>query len=417
MLRKITWLLGLFVIVLLFAVSPILATSSAYSANQVTLSGDSFVASPTIIPTGVQASSPTCSTSGLCPSMLTEAYGFNTLQSAGVNGTGQTVVIVDACGDPTISSDLQTFDSQFGLSNPTLKVTYVQGKDDCTAKDDPAGWSYETSLDVEWAHVVAPGAAIDLLIGGKPSSADLFGAWDYAIAQDLGNEISNSWSGSSACHGSVASIVSTASKLGITVLAATGDFGAWGQGTSHTEQSPADCKEVLAVGGTTLHVNASGYYESESGWGMGGGGYTNKTEPSYQVSANITDPYNSLAKPDVSADANPATGVWIYNSGEGDWGIVGGTSVACPLWAGFMADVNQIRASYGFHSGAGFVQPFLYTTIYGVNGGSNLYGKNFNDVTTGNNGWPAGTGWDPVTGLGSFKAATLAKTLGSNSLA
>jgi subtilase family serine protease len=348
--------------------------------------------------------------------MMTTAYGFNTLQSKGVNGTGQTVVIVDACGDPSISTDLQTFDSHFGLSNPTLKVTYVQGKDDCTAKDDPNGWSVETAIDVEWAHSLAPGAQIDLLIAAKPSGADLYAAWDYAIAHQLGNEISNSWGGSSGCGSNLKSIVDTATKLGITILASSGDSAAWGQGTSRTEQSPADCKEVLTVGGTTLHVNASGYYESEDGWGLGGGGYTNASEPSYQVNANITDPYSALAKPDVAADANPATGVWIYNSGQGDWSVWGGTSVACPLWAAFMADVNQIRASYGFHS-AGFVQPFLYTTVYGVNGGSSLYNKDFNDITEGNNGWPAGPGWDAVTGLGSFIAPALAKTLGTNSSA
>ena len=119
-----------------------------------------------MIITEVMAASPTCSPSALCPAMMDKAYGFDTLQGAGTTGTGQTVIIDDACGDPTITSDLKTFDAQFGLSNPTLNVIFVQGKNVCV----DSGWSFETSLDVEWAHVVAPGATIDLLVAGSGKS-------------------------------------------------------------------------------------------------------------------------------------------------------------------------------------------------------------------------------------------------------
>ena len=356
-----------------------------------------------------------CGTAQLCPSFLDQAYSFNSLQSKGVIGEGQTIVIADACGDAGIKSDLKTFDAQWGLGNPTLNVIDVQGIPSCTAKQDPLDWSAEISLDVEWAHVVAPGATIDLLVTAKPNSSDLYGAWSYALENNLGYQISNSWGGSGGC--TVTSLLANATKDHVTVLASAGDSGAWGKGTTQTQQAPADCRNVLTVGGTTLHVTPTGAYKSESAWNEGGGGYSAKTsESAYQSLVKITDPYGTLAKPDVSADANPNTGVLVYNAANGGWLVVGGTSVSCPLWAGFMADVNQIRATDGF-SPAGLVNKFLYEDVYGVSGTGSLYALDFHDITTGNNGWPAGVGWDAATGLGSFNATTLADTLGSNASA
>ena len=208
-------------------------------------------------------------------------------------------------------------------------------------------------------------------------------------------------------------ILNTAASQHVTVLGSAGDGRAWGQGTSQVQPVPMDCKGVLTVGGTSLSVDSTGEYLSESAWFDTGGGYTTLKEPDYQSSVNIIDSFGALAKPDVAADANPSTGVWVYNAGSGGWGSVGGTSLSCPLWAGFMADVNQIRASNGL-SPAGFVNQFLYTHVYGVNGGSTIYHSDFHDVKSGNNGWPAGPGWDADTGLGSFKAPALAGTLGSS---
>ncbi|HUI85595.1 MAG TPA: S53 family peptidase [Nitrososphaerales archaeon] len=374
------------------------------------------------------ANVPVCLRSELCPAMLDKAYGFDVLHSGGTNGTGQTIIIDDACGDPTITTDLKTFDSQFGLPNPTLNVIDVQGGKMCV----DSGWSVETSLDVEWAHVVAPEATIDLLVASQASPKDVYGAWTYALTNNLGNQISNSWGGAGCGSGrcnntigqgigpcksisgvNVASILSTAESQHVTVLGSAGDGGAWGQGTSQVQPIPMDCKGVLTVGGTTLNVDSTGAYVSESAWSATGGGYTTLPEPGYQRSAGIVDSYNTLAKPDVAADANPSTGVWFYNAGSGGWGVVGGTSLSSPLWVGFIADVNQIRASNGL-SPAGFLQTFLYKTVYGVNGGSSLYALDFHDITTGNNGWPAGTGWDAATGLGSFIGPALASTLGTN---
>ena len=354
-----------------------------------------------------KAAGPACSNFGLCPIDVTTAYDFNALFSDGVNGTGQTVVIVDACGSPTIKSDLKAFDSAFGLNNPTLKVVDVQGSP-CT----DSGWALETSLDVEWAHVMAPGAAIDLLVGASPSFTDLYGAWTYSLKHGLGNQISNSWGGGASCG--AASLLRKAMSQNVTVLTSSGDGGAWGQGTSGTAQEPADCQYILTVGGTQLNITGSGNYAGESAWSDAGGGYVpGAKEPSYQKSVGISDSFMLLGKSDVSADASCGSPVLVYDTGYGGWVDVCGTSVSTPMWAGFMADVNQIRAVYGF-APAGFINEFLYLTVYGVNGGSSIYHTDFHDVTTGNDGWPAGTGWDVPTGLGSFDGLNLGNTLGTN---
>jgi subtilase family serine protease len=344
----------------------------------------------------------------LCPTQVEGAYNVTALHNEGINGTGQGIVIVDACGNPNIASDLKTFDKQFHLPAAKLNVYYPQGK--CSTD---YGWGIEISLDVEWSHVIAPGATINLVVANQPTFGDLFGAWTYAMQHHLGKEISNSWGGTQSCQASTIKQLKQATAANITVLAATGDSGAWPSGPG---SNPANCGQVLGVGGTTLSTNSGGAYKGESAWSGGGGGYVSGTkEPSYQTTVKIKDPTHVIAKPDVAAVADyPNSPVWVYNSNEGyQWVQVGGTSVACPLWASFLADVNQIRTSNGF-GGAGFVTPFLYLTVYGVSGGSPLYHTNMHDVKTGSNGFPAGKGWDAATGLGSFNAGMLAWTLGNN---
>ncbi len=402
-------------------------TITAYSPSTVP---SSSVVTPDPTITVYASDTPNCTPNSLCPNLLETAYGFNILFSSGTEGFGQTIVIVDACGDPTISSDLTTFDSTFGLPNPPMfKVTDIGG-----APCSDSSWSTETSLDVEYAHVAAPQADIQLLVAAVPNPQDMYRAWTYALTKHLGNQISNSFGGAGCYNGTcnstigqgigscestsgtegvnVAKILQQAQKHKVTVLASSGDSGAEGLGTSQEEAIPGDCQGVLTVGGTVLTVSASGVYEGETAWSGSAGGYMTNTEPKYQIFANITDPYNTLGKPDVAADASPSSGVEIYN--DGSWEVIGGTSVACPLWAGFMADVNQMRAVNGLQP-AGFVNQFLYETVYGVNGSSSLYLQDFHEVTSGNNNpWPAGPGWNAVTGLGSFIVPALAKTLGSS---
>ncbi len=399
------------------------------------LDNSSLEATPQVQPDSLivssQSTSPVCSPYSFCPSQIDAVYGFNSLFDDSVTGNGQTVVIVDACGDPTLSSDLQTFDLQFGLpAPPNLNVIDIGGTP-CV----DAGWSGETSLDAEWAHVAAPGASIDILVAAIPNPQDMYGAWTFALNHRLGNQISNSFGGpicyNPACDaqigqgiGSCESVLGTegvnvgkileeAERDNVTVLAGSGDTGAFGLGTTQIEEIPSDCQGVLTVGGTTLIVNSSGGYLEELVWnGSSGGGYTTNREPSYQIQAGIPDPFNSLGKPDVAALADPSTGVWVYNNDT--WNVIGGTSLSTPLWAGFIADVNQIRTSAGLHP-LGFVNPFLYSTVYGVNGSSPLYSQDFHDIILGNNNaWPARPGWDASTGLGSFIVPALAQTLGNS---
>jgi subtilase family serine protease len=421
--KKIVMLSALIVSIVFLAALPSIATS-VYAP---TVTASSLTVQPAPIVT-VQSSSngPSCSSS-LCPATVQKAYSIDALIDEGIDGKGQTVVIVDACGDSTIQSDLKTFDSQFKLSAPILNVLKPEGNpvSSCT------GWTGETALDVEWAHVVAPGATIDLIITANAGAYAMYSAWSYALKNNLGNQLSNSWGGAGCslkpCNNTlgegigpctltngtqgvnVTNILANARKDHVTVLAAAGDSGAWGLGTTNEEPVPGDCNGVLTVGGTQLSVTSSGAYAGETAWEGSGGGYVSAPkEPEYQKSAGIPDSYYTLAKPDVAAVASCDSPVWVYVSGV--WEGLCGTSVATPLWAGFMADVNQIRANNGF-SAAGFVNPFLYRVIYP---NSTLYANDFHDITSGNNGWSAMKGWDPVTGLGSFVASNLAGTLGDD---
>ncbi len=360
----------------------------------------------------VPTASPTCSTTSLCVSTVLTAYQFGPLIINGtMNGTGQAIAIVDACGDSNIATDVSTFDSAMGLPPVNLTVYQPQG----TPCSDPTGWGVETALDVEWAHAMAPGAAINLIEAASASSTNLYGAWNYTLVHHLVNSISNSWGGSGACPTVARSLLVTAGKQHVTILASSGDSGRWGSGTHFRSQQPADCQNVLTIGGTTLSVvNTSGAYSSESAWSGSGGGYVKGApEPTYQTTANITDSFAVLGKPDVSAVADPGTGVWIFDKSAGGWFVVGGTSVACPIWAGFVADVNSWRAANVFPS-LGLVNPFLYTSVYGVNHGSANYSVTSHDVTSGSNGWSAGTGWDAATGIGTFKGYPLANLLANS---
>jgi subtilase family serine protease len=393
----------------LLAISPI--ALSAYAASGFSLSGSSAELAQTTIAHVNVGNAVSCTPTEICPSLMQTAYGVDKLLSKGVNGSGQSIVIIDSCEEQTIQSDLKAFDAQFGLPNPTLNIYYPQGT--CT---EDWGWGDEISLDVEWSHVMAPAATINLVIAQEPSFSDLLGAWKYALANNLGNEISNSWGGTTACSSAYTKVLKTAEKQDVTVLAATGDSAAWAPGPG---SSPANCLGVLGVGGTSLSITSSGTYISESAWSDGGGGYvTGTAEPSYQLKANITDPSKLLGKPDVSADADPYTGVWIYNLvDDGGWSCCwGGTSLPTPMWAGFLSDVNQIRATNGYAS-LGLVNSYLYLKVYGVNGASTKYATDFHDVTTGSNGFPAGKGWDAATGIGSYVTNKLAYTLGDSTAA
>jgi subtilase family serine protease len=349
----------------------------------------------------ITSSSPT----GLPPSAIASVYHLSGLSPTSGDGAGQIIAIVDAYNDPNALSDLNKFDAQYGypqLSTCTsltqagscFEKVYAQGSKPKTN----SGWALEESLDIEWAHAEAPGAKIVLVEAATNSDAHLFGA--VTKANSLGaTEVSMSWGGSE--FSGETSYDADMTHAGTFYTASSGDSG-------HGAQYPAASPNVIAVGGTTLSgcsgTSCSGF-TSETVWsGSGGGSSADEALPGYQSSysgpvsgattiSTLTGGKRGI--PDVSFDANPNTGVSVYDStsyqGQSGWFTLGGTSVSAPNWAGILAA--------GKAAGATALQGD--SAIY-----SGGYKTNLRDVTSGTNGTcgtdcTAGTGYDLVTGLGS----------------
>jgi hypothetical protein len=327
------------------------------------------------------------------PQQVRQAYGFTLARLPNgqpATGAGQTIAIIDAYHDPNIQSDLHNFDGSLGLPDPVMWINSMNG----VSQVSP-GWASETALDVEWAHAAAPQANILLVEAASSNYSDLLAAVQYASSLPDVVAVSMSWGGSEfSTETSMDSTFTTPSGHiggshlpgGITYVVSSGDTGA-GRGA----QWPAVSPNVLSVGGTSL-VLSTGYYGAEGGWSGSGGGYSNyEAEPSFQYSAQSSGRRTS---PDVAYDANPNTGVLVYNTvglqpGQSGWWIDGGTSAGAPQWAGIFALVDQARGVYGLGSlGAG--QKAIY----------NLSGTDLHDITTGFNGYSAGIGYDLVTGRG-----------------
>ncbi|HEV2968641.1 MAG TPA: Ig-like domain-containing protein [Pirellulales bacterium] len=344
----------------------------------------------------------------LTPSQLRHAYGFDqtTFSYSAVqgDGSGQTIAIIDAYDDPNILGDLQQFDTYFGLpAPPTFTKVSQTGSTTAFPGTDPAGagnnsWELETSLDVEWAHVLAPGANILLVEANSGSDPDLYAAVDYArnvpsvtvVSMSFGREEHSSDLGDNS-H-----FTTPINHTGVTFLASTGDAG-------QPAEYPAYSPNVVAVGGTTLTVDANGNRVpqpgdggiGESGWsGSGGGISTIEPQPAYQNGVVTRFSSSVRTAPDVAFDAG--TYVAIYDSwdyGTTPWMQTGGTSFSVVAWGALIAVANQGRAINELASldGATGTLPKLYS----------LPSADFNDIIIGSNGSNAGPGYDLVTGLGS----------------
>jgi subtilase family serine protease len=341
---------------------------------------------------------------GLPPSAVQTVYNLSGLSPNSGAGNGQIIAIVDAFHDPNALSDLNTFNAQYGYaqlstctsltqSGPCFEQVFAQGKQPRTN----AGWVLEESLDIEWAHAEAPAAKIVLVEAATNSNSNLFGA--VVAASNLGaTEVSMSWGGGESSGET--SLDSDFTRAGTFYTASAGDSG-------HAAEYPAASPHIIAVGGTTLNGCSGTHcsFTTETTWsGSGGGASAVEPIPSYQ--SGYTGPVfgastiNALTGghrgiPDVSFDANPNTGVSIFDStadqGQSGWFTVGGTSVGAPNWAGILAagkaaNSTALEGDSAIYSGG-------YTT-------------NLRDVTSGTNGncgtdCTAGTGYDLVTGLGS----------------
>jgi hypothetical protein len=296
---------------------------------------------------------------GYTPAEITSAYGLNAItftSSSGTavkgDGSGETIALIEAYHDSNLASDLTTFDQAYDLPSANLTVVNQAGS------QTNRGWTGEESLDVEWVHAIAPGANILVVEAKSQNFQDLLNAVNTARNTAGVNVISMSWGFSEMPNEASYDTYFTtpAGHVGITFIAASGDNG--------SVEYPAASPDVLSVGGTTLTLSSSGSYQSEAAWFDSGGGYSRyEAEPSYQASVQTT---GDRSAPDVAFDADPNTGVQVYEtdpgSNQGSWQAVGGTSVGAPSWAGIIAIVDQGRALVGKGSLDGPTQtlPTLY---------------------------------------------------------
>ena len=311
-------------------------------------------------------------------------------------GAGQTIAVVTAYDAPNVAKDLATFNAHFGLPAPPSfrKVNQTGG-----TKLPPvnAGWALEAALDVQWAHAVAPDAAILLVEASTNALGNLLTAVSYAAKQPGVTVISGSF-------GAAEFSKQAAEDVRCRLAAAVCVFASGDNGNPGTY--PATSPAALAVGGTSLALDAAGAVTSEVAWsGSGGGVSAYSAKPPYQSS--FAAPRRT--SPDVSYGADPNKGFAVYSStpynGQSGWFQMGGTSAGAPQWAGILAAANELRRKAG--------KPVLSagTTATSTPFHSALYrsAAALRDITSGTNGTcgaPCSTavGHDAVTGLGSPRA-------------
>jgi subtilase family serine protease len=387
------------------------------------------------------------------PSQIRAAYNEAPLLGKGITGKGATIVIVDPFGSPTIKADLSTFDKQFGYPDPpSFKILTPVGKVPAWDPNntDMTGWGGETTLDVEYAHTVAPGANIVLVetpvseTEGVTGFPEIVKAEKYVIDHHIGDVISQSFDATEETFTSYRQLAplraayTDAYAHGVTVLAATGDDGATNAeldgSTLYTKPTtgwPSTDPLVTAVGGTQLKQGPGGTYSSvvwndtydvplqqaftgtngPNPFSTGGGKSEFFSRPWYQNGvAKVTGAARGV--PDISLTAACDGAVTTYSTYPGDpagWHLTCGTSEATPLFSGFVALADQVA-----HHRLGLINPALYAL-------SAVRAPGLVDVTKGNNtvsftqgsantlytvkGYSAKPGYDLVSGVGTINAA------------
>ena len=382
------------------------------------------------------------------PTQVRQAYDLRPLYRRGITGRGQTIVVVDSFGSPTIKRDLAVFDATFNLpAPPSFTVVQPAGTvPPYQASSDREGWAGETTLDVEYAHTIAPDAAI--LLVETPTSENegttgfpqIVTAEEYVINNNLGGVISQSFSATEQTFPTAQSLLDLraayldAAGSGVTVLAAAGDSGAADvqyNGTTYytypVTSWPDSDPVVTGIGGTQLHLDAAGNRISpDTVWNdtydpaaqsyvggnagpsplAGGGGKSIIFErPPFQDGvAKVVGAHRGV--PDISMSAACNGAVDTYQSFPGQaagWYPTCGTSEATPLFAGVVALADQLAG----HP-LGVINPVLYAL-------SAEHAPGIVDITKGNNtvSWTVGTKLQTVTGYQALKGYDLATGVGT----
>lgn len=379
----------------------------------------------------------------LTPALVRSAYGLTQLQAAAdantpVNpatlGAGQTIAIISAYHNPKVAQDLAKFSQRFGLpacAEGCFSVAYTRNG---VATDQPPAvsslWSLESSMDVQWAHAIAPLAKIVLVEAASSSYEDVLSAANYA-ATTLGADVVSMSFGGSEWSGQASATRAYFANTKASFVAASGDYG-------HGILYPAASPHVLAVGGTTLSVSTAGTYQGEVAWSGSGGGlsaYESALPSSWPsvTSIDIVNAWHTASQPggrpvpDVAYNADPGIGFFVYSEsgiGAGYYGIVGGTSAGAPQWAGLIAIANAMRlqagkAAFNTQTDANGKRLSVHDALAQLSAqgsGAATYAALFNDVTERGNGecgllCRAAAGWDLVTGIGTPNAAQLIPAL------
>jgi subtilase family serine protease len=378
------------------------------------------------------------------PQEMRQAYDLASLVNQGYDGKGQTIVIIDSFGSPTAEADLKKFDADYGLPDPPSfrQLAPIGSVPFDPNNDEHIGWAEETSLDIQWAHAMAPAANIVVLTSpvsetqGVQGMPEFLQLEQYALSHHLGQIISQSWGTTEntlftpegqTVFNNFERFYQLAALNHISIFASSGDAGSANPDVNGniypfpTVGYPSSSPWVTAVGGTSLYADTSGNYQKETVWNDGvgsatGGGVSQHFgEPVYQKllpaqTQKLLKGHRGL--PDIAMNADPETPIPVYlgflGAESSGYYLFGGTSESAPLWAGLTADANQ----YAGHS-LGFLNPELY--LLGLN--KRVASDVFHDITVGNNaqgsvsGYSATTGWDATTGWGSPIAQPLFRAL------
>ena len=351
------------------------------------------------------------------PTLIASYYNETGLFAAGHNGANVTIAIIDpyagAESATNLSIDFTDFSNNFGVVGGSLAFAYPFMSGDYNHSNINVGWGPEDALDTQAAHSAAPGARILMVFSPTANGSDLANAISWTAAHTNASVISMSWqepeslAWTSGDMTALNASFTAAAAAHVTLLAAAGDCGAYDNTNSTTVAYPAESVLVTAVGGTSLHGygstvttegawNGTGAYPCANSGG-GGGGESSFILPAWQTVNNRI--LTNRALPDVSAVATPGLPIYVGGVAGGDWG---GTSLATPLWAGFVATIDSKLG----HS-IGFMNPALYNIL----NSPTEYARDFTDVTYGNNGYNASVCWDFATGIGTPNVGALADTL------